>query len=140
MQSRSRRCISAFWLAIAVGACSAADREWTERGADSEEDPEGAARASTPLQVNEGSARCRRGQDGVLTGDYASGDEFGGVLDLSGVTEITGTLVLSATPAVLATTSCLRRVGGDLLVFEKSRIRIRRRCAGSSASRRWVER
>jgi hypothetical protein len=114
--SRLRSCISAFSLAIALGACSAADRESTERGAGSEGYLEG---ASTPLQVNQDRVRCRRGQDGVLTGDYASGDEFGGVLDLSGVTEITGTLVLSASPAVLATTSCLRRVGGDLIVLRE---------------------
>ena len=49
-----------------------------------------------------------------------SGTEMGGIVDLTGVTRITGSLYIASTPDALASATCLVRVDGDVYVTRES--------------------
>jgi hypothetical protein len=98
-------------------ACSGADADpeaSNDVSASSVEVPEVAVTAAALKAPT-----CLKGSAGVIQGDVSSGEEYGGIVDLTGITEITGSAYLSTRPEILATAACLKRVGGDLYALRE---------------------
>src|SRR5258706_10706654 len=116
--SRWVRRAAAWGLLSGLTACSGADasvRGSSDAPGASVESADVAAAAAAIAAPS-----CRNGKDGVFQGDVYSGEEFGGIVDLTGITEITGSAYLSTRPEVLATATCLRRVDGDFNLQRES--------------------